>query len=51
MYLFELEFSSFLDIRPGVELPDHMATGSFFFLRNRYTVIYSGCTDSYFYQQ
>ena len=26
MYLFELEFSSFLDICPGVGLLDHMAT-------------------------
>ena len=31
MYLFELEFSSFLDISPGVGLLDHMVTVFLFF--------------------
>ena len=39
MYLFKLEFSSFLDICPGVGLLDHMVT-----LRNHHTVLHSGCT-------
>ena len=33
MYLFELEFSSFLDICPGVELLDHMVTLFLYFSR------------------
>ena len=40
MYLFKLEFSSFLDICPGVGLLDHIVT-IFSFLRKLHTVFHS----------
>jgi len=43
MWLFELWFS--LGICPGVGLPDHMVALFLVFLRNRHTVLHSGCTN------
>ena len=41
---FELKFSFFLDIWPGVGLLDHMAALFLVFLRNFHPVFYGGCT-------
>ena len=52
MYLFELEYSSFLDICPGVELLDHVATlflVLFFFLIYLFLFYFIfGCVGSSF---
>ena len=44
IYLFELEFSSFLDIGPGVGLLGHMVSSIFNFLMNLHTALHSDCT-------
>ena len=51
IYLFELEFSSFLDIGPGVEFLDHIAAIFLVFLRSLHTVLYSGYTNLHSHQQ
>ena len=43
--LFELEFSSFLDICPGVGLLDHIVSPFLVFLRTLHTIFHSGCID------
>ena len=49
VYLFKLEFSSFLDIYSGVVLMNHRSLFLVFFclfvLRNLHTVFHSGYTD------
>ena len=50
-YLFELEFLSFLNIRPGVGLLNHMVALFLVFLRNLHTVLYSGSIDLHSHQQ
>ena len=51
IYLFELEFSSFPDICPGVGFLGHIATLFFVFLRNLHTVLHSGYTNLHSHQQ
>ena len=48
MYVFELDFFSFLDVYPGVEFLDHMVISVF--LRSLYTVFPNGFTDLHSYQ-
>ena len=49
--LFELEFSSFLDIGPGVGFLDHIAALFLVFLRSLHTVLHSGYTNLHSHQQ
>ena len=46
MDLFKVEFSSFVDLCPGVGLLDHMAILFLLFFRNLHTVFRSGYTNS-----
>ena len=50
-YLFELEFSSFLDIYPGVGLLDDIVVLILVFLRNLLTVLFKGHTNLHSHQQ
>ena len=50
VYLFKLEFLSFLDICPGVGLLDYMVTLFLVFLRNLHIILHSGHTNLHFQQ-
>ena len=50
MYLFRLEFLSFLGICLGVGLQDHMVT-LFSFFKEPQAVLHSGCTNLHSHQQ
>ena len=51
MHLFELEFSSFPDICPGVRLLDHIVALFSVFIRNFQTVFHNGCANLNSHQQ